>query len=46
MMPAPVFDLIHCHGSVRRYKPAPVPTETIEAIVVVGSGPRPRPTCR
>jgi len=30
------FELIHCHGSVRRYKPDPVPAETIEALVVAG----------
>ena len=35
-MPNATFDRIHCHGSVRRYKPDPVPTETIEAIVVAG----------
>ena len=29
----PTFDLIHRHGSVRKYKPDPVPRETIEAIV-------------
>ena len=35
-MPTPVIDLINCHGSVRKYRPDPVPTETIEAIVVAG----------
>lgn len=29
----PTFDLIHRHGSVRNYRPHPVPRETIEAIV-------------
>ncbi len=29
----PTFDLIHRHGSVRSYRPDPVPQETIEAIV-------------
>lgn len=29
----PAFDLIHRHGSVRSYRPDPVPQETIEAIV-------------
>ncbi|MCX6028159.1 MAG: NADPH-dependent oxidoreductase [Chloroflexi bacterium] len=32
-MSTPTLDLIHRHGSVRKYKPDPVPTETIEAIV-------------
>ena len=35
-MPTPVFDLIHCHGSVRRYRPDPILAETIEAIVAAG----------
>ena len=35
-MPTPVSDLIHCHGSVRRYRPDSVPTDTIEAIIVAG----------
>ena len=29
----PVLDLIHRHGSVRNYKPDPLPRETIETIV-------------
>ena len=32
-MANPILDLIHLHGSARRYKPDPVPVETIEAIV-------------
>lgn len=32
-MSIPTIDLIHHHGSVRNYKPDPVPAETIEAIV-------------
>ena len=35
-MPNVTFDLIHCHGSVRRYRPDPIPAETIEAIVAAG----------
>ena len=35
-MPNAIFDLINCHGSVRKYRPDPVPAETIEAIVVTG----------
>jgi FMN reductase (NADPH) len=35
-MPTQVIDLINCHGSVRRYRPDPIPAETIEAIVVAG----------
>jgi FMN reductase (NADPH) len=31
-----IIDLIHCHGSVRKYRPDPIPVETIEAIVVAG----------
>jgi len=27
------LELIHCHGSVRKYKPDPVPLETIETIL-------------
>ncbi len=33
MPSSPILDLIHCHASVRRYKPDPIPVETIEAIV-------------
>ena len=36
MMSTPVIDLIHCHGSARKYRPDPVPAETIEAIVAAG----------
>jgi len=36
MMPAPIIDLIHCHGSVRKYRPDPIPAETIEALVLAG----------
>ena len=36
MMPAPTLDLINCHGSVRRYRPDPIPAETIEALVLAG----------
>ncbi len=32
-MSTPTIDLIHRHGSVRKYKPDPVPTETIEAVI-------------
>ena len=32
-MSTPTLDLIHRHGSVRKYKPDPVPVETIETIV-------------
>ena len=35
-MPTSVIDLINCHGSVRKYRPDPIPAETIEAIVVAG----------
>ena len=35
-MPNAILDLIHCHGSVRKYRPDPVPPETIEAIVAAG----------
>ena len=35
-MTNPSFDLIHCHGSVRKYKPDPVSAETIEELVVAG----------
>jgi FMN reductase (NADPH) len=33
MMSNPTLDLIHHHGSVRRYRPDPVPAETIETII-------------
>jgi FMN reductase (NADPH) len=36
VMPTHVIDLINCHGSLRKYRPDPVPTETIEALVVAG----------
>ena len=32
----PILDLIHRHGSVRKYKPDPIPAEIIETIVVAG----------
>ncbi len=32
-MSSPTLDLIHHHASIRRYRPDPVPTETVEAIV-------------
>ncbi len=32
----PTLDLIHAHGSVRRYKPDPVPASVVEAIVAAG----------
>ncbi len=32
----PTLDLIHRHGSVRKYKPDPVPQELIETMVVAG----------
>jgi nitroreductase len=32
----PTLDQIHAHYSVRRYKPDPVPTETVEAVVAAG----------
>lgn len=32
----PTLDLIHAHGSVRRYKPDPVPASVIETIVQAG----------
>ena len=32
----PTLDLIHRHGSVRHYKPDPVPRETIETVVAAG----------
>lgn len=35
-MTNPTLDLIHAHGSVRRYKPDPVPASVIENIVAAG----------
>ncbi len=35
-MTNPTLDLIHKHGSVRSYKPDPVPQELIESIVIAG----------
>ncbi len=35
-MDNPTLDLIHAHGSVRRYKPDPVPASVIETIVAAG----------
>jgi FMN reductase (NADPH) len=35
-MSNPTLDLIHRHGSVRNYRPDPVPRETIETIVAAG----------
>lgn len=35
-MTNPTLDLIHAHGSVRRYKPDPVPASVIETIVAAG----------
>jgi FMN reductase (NADPH) len=32
-MSTPTTELIHCHGSVRHYKPNPVPAEMVETIV-------------
>ncbi len=32
-MPTSTIDLIHRHGSVRAYRPDPVPAETVEAII-------------
>lgn len=32
----PILDLIHRHGSVRKYKPDPIPAEIIETLVVAG----------
>jgi FMN reductase (NADPH) len=32
-MTTPTIELIHCHGSVRQYKPDPVPHELVEMIV-------------
>ncbi len=35
-MTNPTLDLIHRHGSVRRYKPDPLPREMVETIVAAG----------
>lgn len=35
-MTNPTLDLIHAHGSVRRYKPDPVPASVIETIIEAG----------
>jgi len=35
-MITPTLELIHQHASVRRYKPDPVPQQTVEAIVAAG----------
>lgn len=35
-MTNPTIDLIHAHGSVRKYKPDPVPREMVETIVEAG----------
>jgi FMN reductase (NADPH) len=32
-MSTPTIELIHCHGSVRRYEPNPVPVEMVETVV-------------
>ena len=29
-MPSVALDLINCHGSVRKYKPDPIPAETLK----------------
>ena len=34
-MTTPTIELIHRHGSVRQYKPDPLPTELVETIVAV-----------
>jgi FMN reductase (NADPH) len=36
LMSTPTIDLIHHHGSARRYQPGPLPQETIEALVTAG----------
>jgi nitroreductase len=36
LMVNPTVDLMHCHGSVRKDRPDPIPAETIEALVVAG----------
>ena len=35
-MNSPILDLIHAHGSVRRYKPDPLPASLVETIVAAG----------
>ena len=35
-MSNPTLDLIHRHGSVRKYKPDPIPPEIIETLVLAG----------
>lgn len=35
-MTTPTIELIHSHGSVRKYKPDPVPNELVETIVAAG----------
>ncbi len=35
-MTTPTIELIHQHGSVRKYKPEPVPQELIDQIVIAG----------
>ena len=35
-MTTPTIELIHHHGSVRKYKPDPVPESWIEQIVAAG----------
>ncbi len=35
-MPTPTLDLIHRHGSVRKYKPDPISPETIETLALAG----------
>jgi FMN reductase (NADPH) len=32
-MPTPILELIHRHGSVRKYRPDPIPVEIIETII-------------
>ena len=35
-MTTPIIEQIHAHPSVRRYKPDPVPVETVETVVAAG----------
>ena len=35
-MDSPILDIIHAHGSVRRYKPDPLPASLVETIVAAG----------
>ena len=35
-MSTPTIDLIHRHGSVRRYKPDPVPDDLVEMVIAAG----------